>query len=212
MRFPILLGAVAISATLTGCSTSDGGMSRSLESVHQPVIRNANYVFDVDTTSGMLTPSDAQRVSDWLQAMNVRYGDRIAIDESNGAAPRVAIDNIAALLSSRGMLLSDAAPITQGTIAPGNMRIVLSRASARVPGCPDWSDTSTANYNNRSSSNYGCATNANMASMVADANDLIRGNSAGASDPLTASGAIKKFRSSTTSGGGGAASSSGGGQ
>ena len=107
---------------------------------------------------------------------------------------------VAEAASRHGLLLADTAPMTAGQIAPGMVRVVLSRSRAEVRGCPDWSLQSNTNSDARTSPNYGCATNANMAAMVADPIDLVRGQRAGVSDPVTASKAIEKYRRGTTGG------------
>ncbi|RYD61198.1 MAG: pilus assembly protein CpaD, partial [Sphingomonadales bacterium] len=61
---------------------------------------------------------------------------------------------------------------------------------------PDFSQSTT--------SNYGCATNSNLAVMVADPGDLVRGvPGAPASDPTTGTRAVKALRDATPTGGGG---------
>ena len=59
-------------------------------------------------------------------------------------------------------------------------------------------------------SNYGCATNANMAAMVANPADLVRGQRRDTNDPLTASKAINAYRNAAPSGAGGSLGSGGG--
>ncbi|MFM2411328.1 MAG: hypothetical protein RL481_2156, partial [Pseudomonadota bacterium] len=44
-----------------------------------------------------------------------------------------------------------------------------------VPNCPNWTKTTDANFNTSNHPNYGCATNSNMAAMVSDPEDLVRG-------------------------------------
>lgn len=217
MRFSILIPAIAIGVGLTGC-LSNGG-NRGLESVHQPVVRVNSYVFDADVSSGILTPSEMRRVSDWLDAMEVAYGDRVAIDDSSGIGARSARDGVAMLLSRKGLLLAQHAPITDGAIAPGRMRIVLTRSSARVPSCPDWSTRSNNDFDSTTTSNFGCASNSNLAAMVADASDLVRGQAGVGNDPNSASKAINAYRTAPPTGAGGlpeeggaAAGSSGGGR
>jgi pilus assembly protein CpaD len=72
-------------------------------------------------------------------------------------------------------LLVDTPPVTAGNVAPGTVRVVVSRSTASVPSCPDWSKTTEANYNSSNHSNYGCASNSNLAAMIADPEDLVRG-------------------------------------
>ena len=89
--------------------------------------------------------------------MDLRYGDRIAIDDPS--APRDPRGG-AALAGRYGLLLADGAPVTDGYVAPGQARVVITRSTASVPGCPDWSEKTDANYNNATHRHYGCAVNA----------------------------------------------------
>ena len=143
--------------------------------------------------------------------MDLRYGDRLSIDDPmmNGAVR----ENIAALAGRHGILIQDGAPVTGGYVQPGDVRVVLTRSSAYVPGCPDWSESSDMNYNNATSPNYGCATNSNLAAMVANPEDLIRGQThTGETVVSTSNKAIDSYRDQAPSGEGGlAASDTGGG-
>ncbi len=204
MRMKVMAPAIIIGLSLSGCLGSGGGdsaaMNRSLDSVHQPVVQIRSFVYDADAGSGTLSPTELRRVRDWFDSMNVRYGDRIAIDDASGTTPRAARDALAMLIAQRGMLISEHAPITTGAIAPGQMRIVLTRSTAQVPGCPDWGTRTAITTTNTTTSNYGCASNANLAAMVADATDLVRGQSSQTNDPLQASKAITTFRTAPPTG------------
>lgn len=203
MRIALYAATLSAGLILSGCMSS-GNNNRSLDSIHQPVVSVNNYVLDAATSNGVLSPVEARRVSDWLDAMQVGYGDQIAIDDSAaGGNARAARDTVAMMLARKGLLLAPNAPVTGGMIHGGNIRIVVTRATARVPGCPDWSSRSSTNIQNATSSNYGCATNANLAAMVADANDLIQGQNARNNDPQTASRAIEAYRAAPPTGAGG---------
>ena len=202
MRIKTLATVAAIGVSLSGClgGGTEGAMNRGLTSVHQPVVTQDNYVLDVPAPNGELGPDASRRVSEWMDAMGVRYGDRVAIDDTATNGARAARDVVHAMLIRKGLMLSDNAPITPGVIAPGNVRIVISRAHASVPDCPDWSTRSATDFNNRTTSNYGCATNANVAAMVADPLDLVRGQNDRTNDPLTASRAIDAYRAAPPTG------------
>lgn len=202
MRIRIMAPVAAMGFALAGCMGGGGGAeaNRSLDSVHQPVVSVNNYVYDAEAASGNLTPTELRRVSDWLDALHVRYGDRVAIDDASNSTPRAARDAIATLMARRGMMLSDYAPITSGEIAPGRVRVVLTRSTARVDGCPNWDTRSAIGSSNTTTSNYGCASNANLAAMVADATDLVRGANRASNDPLTASKAIEAYRTAPPTG------------
>lgn len=205
MRIRILAPAVVIGLTLSSCMGSGTGAesNRSLDSVHQPIVAINNYVYDAEAGTGNFSPVELRRINDWLDAMNVRYGDRVSIDDAAGSVPRAARDAVAMMIARRGMLLSDHAPITEGAIGSGRVRIVLTRSTARVDGCPNWDTRSAIGSSNTTTSNYGCATNANLAAMVADATDLVRGQSRASNDPRTASKAIDAYRTAPPTGAGG---------
>ncbi|MDT8759617.1 CpaD family pilus assembly protein [Sphingomonas psychrotolerans] len=202
-RFTPLLLAPAL--LLSACGTYNGGM----ESVYQPVVQRNDYVFDVQTAGYSLAPGESQRLAGWLDSMGLRYGDHIAIDDGgNGMGAR---DEIAAQANRYGIMLSDQAPVTVGQIAPGTVRVVVTRMTASVPNCPDYSRVYTPDWSQSTSSNYGCATNSNLAAMVADPADLVRGASGSPlTDPATGAKAINALRGAKPSGNGGTEVKSGG--
>lgn len=164
--------------------------NRTVESIHQPVVQRNDYVLDVPANG--LDPVESARVHEWLDAIDLRYGDRIGVDSSTGGKGSNA--DIAAIVGSYGLFLSAGAPVTEGVIAPGQVRIIVSRSTASVPGCPDYSQASQPNFTASASSNYGCATNSNLAAMIADPEDLVRGQDKRGSDAETATKAIRVWR------------------
>ena len=56
MKTIATLTALALATTLAGCTGAANG-NRGLESVHQPVVRNTIYQFDVAAGSGDIAPS-----------------------------------------------------------------------------------------------------------------------------------------------------------
>ncbi len=212
-RYMKLALAMGLGLGLAGC----GGMPQntSLYSVKQPVVERSNMTFDVTTSSGGLPVSEQQRLVGWFETLNLRYGDRIAI-ENPGQNPAVT-SAVRDLAGRYGLMIADAAPITPGYIQPGQARIVITRSSASVPGCPDWSAKSDMNYTNGTSPGFGCAINSNLAAMVADPQDLLEGKK-GSSETVisTSNKAISTYRDKAPTGAGelkdaGASGGSGGG-
>lgn len=205
-----LMGALALGLGLAvaGC----GGMpeNRSLYSTKQPIVERSNFTFDVNTTPAGLPISEQQRLLGWFEMMDLDYGDRVTV-ENPGANPAVA-DAVEELAGRFGLMVSETAPTTPGYLEPGQARIVVSRTTASVPGCPDWSATSDMNYNNATSPNFGCAVNSNMAAMIADPEDLLKGQS-GTGETVIATGtrAIQTYRELDPTGAGGLRSANEGG-
>ncbi|MCB2080023.1 MAG: CpaD family pilus assembly protein [Novosphingobium sp.] len=193
--------ALSLGLALAGC----GGMptNRSMESVHQPVVERVNYALDVTTGPGGLSYPEQKRLAGWFEALDLRYGDRVSIDDPmDSGATRAAVEELA---SKYGLLISDDAPVTEGYVNAGTARVIISRSKATVPGCPDWSSRSDVNLNNAVSSNYGCAVNSNFAAMVANPEHLIKGEEGtGVTVVMSSTKAIETYREAAPTGGGGA--------
>ena len=172
-----------------------GTQNRGVESVHQPVVSRTDYAFDVASSGNGLSANDTGRVEGWFESLDLGYGDRVSVDLGSDSFGSGAREAIGAIASKYGLLLDRGAPVTVGNVAPGTVRVIVSRAKATVPGCPDWSRDPQANFNSHNASNYGCAINGNLAAMVADPRDLVLGRSAdGATDASTSGKAIKSYR------------------
>lgn len=196
--------AGAFTASLALSLGACGGMpsNRSLESIHQPVVTQTSYTLDVAAGPAGISVPEQRRLAGWFEAMDLRYGDRIAIDDPlSSGATRAAVEAVAGRF---GLLVSDTAPVTPGAVNAGTARIVVTRSTATVPGCPDWSAKSDANLKNATSSNYGCASNANLAAMVADPEHLLKGaNSTGRTAVMSSNKAIDVYREAKPTGEGG---------
>lgn len=200
-----LLLLTGLSASLAACGPSN----RSIESINQPIVQRTDYVFDAAADSGSLAPSEMQRVAGWLGSLRLAYGDRIYVDDPSNGGARAQVAQEAARY---GMMLSDPAPVTAGAVQPGSVRVIVSRMKASVPGCPNYSRMGGTEFSASTSSNFGCASNANLAAMVARPEDLVRGQSGEAAvDPLTSSKAVDTLRRQTPSGSGGLKSPGSGG-
>lgn len=205
---PKLAVALALGLGLAGC----GGMptNTSLYSTKQPVVERTNFTLDVNTSPAGLPISEQQRLNGWFETMDLRYGDRIAI-ENPGQNPAVA-GAIRDLAARYGLMINNIAPVTAGVLQPGQARVVITRSSATVPGCPDWSAKSDMNYTNATNPNHGCAINSNLAAMVADPQDLLEGKEgSGETIIATSNKAIKTFRETPPTGAGGLIDSGSGG-
>jgi pilus assembly protein CpaD len=192
---PILLAGLL----LGGCM---GTENRGVESVHQPVVARSDYALDLQTAGGALASGEDARLAHWFDAMRLGYGDRVAVDdpEGTGSAASAQVGGIAA---GYGLLVAEDAPVTAAPVAAGTVRVVVSRMRAAVPNCPDWSRDSGHEFESNTSSNYGCSVNANLAAMVANPGDLVRGQQGATfADPATAAKAIEALRKAPPSGGG----------
>ena len=199
MKRSLLFFSLAPAALLAGCG---GTVNRGLEPIHQPVVSRSDYSFDVGTDGAGLAPGEAQRLAGWMTSLRLGYGDRVVIDDPRGD-PR-ARDAVASEAVRFGLLVSEDPEVTGAPVAPGTVRVVVRRLKAAVPGCPDYSREGQSEFESNTSSNYGCAINANLAAMVANPADLVRGEpGSGTTDPAVGTRAIDAFRKAVPTGGGG---------
>lgn len=187
------------SAGLAGCTSPGVPVNRSLESVHQPIVQRTNYTIDLATGPEGLAIEEQRRLAGWFDAMDLRYGDKIAIDDP--VASRATRGSVEAVAARFGMLLGESAPPTPGYVNAGTVRIVVSRSTASVKGCPDWGTKSDTNMNNATASGYGCAINGNLAAMVANPEDLVKGAStSGQTTVMSSDKALDSYRTQQPSG------------
>lgn len=196
----LMASAVALAPTGPALAKAKPG-TRGVESPNQPVVQRTDYVFDTtpDGYSSLSAGEDA-RLGDWFDAIGLGYGDRVAVVD---APPRVT-GAISDLVARYGLLLSDRTPATVGAAPNGAIRIVVSRSTASVPGCPDWSHRDEFDNVGGLSNEYGCGVNGNLAAMMADPEDLVRGRESHSPyRGVVASRAVKAFRDAVPTGAGG---------
>ena len=193
----ILFAALSAPALmLGGCGT----LNRGVDTVYQPVVSRTDYVFDVrrrpaasPPAKPIASPAGCPRCGCAMATMS-----RSTIPTGDGGA---ATGQVAAIAARYGILLDDRAPITSAPLAAGMARVVVSRTAARVPGCPDFSRSGQDEFEGSTTSNYGCATKANLAAMVADPLDLVRGQPGTETFDATTSGkAIDAYRKAAPTG------------
>lgn len=195
IALPLLMAPALL---LGGCGNYNGGV----DSAYQPVVQRTDYVFDMQTAGYGLADGEQARLGGWLASMKLHYGDKVSIDDGgDGSTGRT---QIAAEAGRYGLMLQDKAPVTAGQVAPGTVRVVVTRTTASVPNCPDFSRQYQPDFSASTTSNYGCSINSNLAAMVADPADLVRGEAgAPTSDPATSMKAINARRNAAPTGAGG---------
>ena len=193
------IGLLLLASAVAGCGhVAQDLPDRGYSAVNVPVVSRTNYVFDAATPAGALSPSESARLDSWFNSLDLRYGDAIYVDGGYEAARA----QVAEVAGNYGMLVSAGAPVTTGAVAPGTVRVVVTRAVASVPNCPNWNgQPSQPNYNNRMMPNFGCSVNSNLAAMVANPEDLVHGREgSGVGDAMTASKAVGAYRAAPPTG------------
>ena len=199
-RIKTFAALAALGLGVTACATPGPNQltpasNPSLNSVHQPVVERTNFVFDVNAQGDRVSQGELERLGAWFESIELRYGDRLSVDDG-GSYSQGARADIARLLAEYGLALEPGAPVTQGQVPQGFVRVVASRSTASVAGCPNWAaSTNGITPQQNTSSNYGCATNANLAAMIANPEDLIHGRSGTVNGSgATAGRAIRGYR------------------
>ncbi|ANY21318.1 Pilus biogenesis CpaD protein (pilus_cpaD) [Tsuneonella dongtanensis] len=197
-----IAGALALSLGLSTAACSGPAWDNaSLYSVRQPVVARTTYTLDLASGYEGLSVPEQQRLAGWFEAMDLRYGDRVSIEDpvANGATKAA----VASLAARHGILLADGAPVTEGYVQPGTARVVITRSSASVPNCPNWERKTDSNYANATSPGYGCSINGNMAAMIANPEDLIAGQKGtGETVIMSSTKAIETYREKANTGAG----------
>jgi pilus assembly protein CpaD len=196
----------ALGLGVSACAPHPGPLTAannpSLSSVHQPVVQRTDYVLDLRSSGNGLADDELARLDAWLASIGAGYGDRLSVDEPQGYSDPMARDAVARVATGYGLELADGAPVLNGVVQPGTIRVIASRTTASVPGCPAWSEEAEYYAPPMTSSNYGCATNSNLAAMIADPEDLVLGQEGTTTGSgTTATRAVRTYRSRQPSGG-----------
>lgn len=195
----LLTVALGVAGCNAGYPNGYARPNRGLDSLNQPVVQRTDYVLDLAGGANGLSPDERARLAAWFGSLGLGYGDRVFVDGDYGFGG--GRDDVARVAAEHGILLSEGAPVTAGAVAPDTVRVVVSRSTATVPGCPNWHKGDWPEGPSATSSNYGCAVNSNLAAMVADPSDLVLGQTgSGTGDATTASKAIQVYRQAPPTG------------
>ena len=194
----ILRACVAVAAfAAAGCSTP---VSNGAEQVYdrdqrfpisvQPrmmtlrLLYNGQPALD-DNASGQI----ARFARDYLS-----YGSgsiAVAPPSGNAAAANLVVNELLEGGVSRNQIMVGAAN------APGpsdDIRITYIRYVAESPACGDWSDSLTRTASNTRPANFGCATQRNVAAMIADPRDLLSPDNSGQADAQRRITVLDRYR------------------
>lgn len=199
-RSPLLLMPLGLMLMTGACM---GAGQPDLETRHQPVVSQTEYALDLALSGGRLAADEDRRLDGWARNLHLGYGDRVVVEDPAGEGPD-AYRDVAGVIGRYGLLLGQASQITRRPVAPATIRVVVTRARASVPGCPDLRSDTALDWEGKTSSNQGCAINRNLAAMVANPTDLVQGvPGAATSDTETGTRGVKALRAAPPTGRGG---------
>ncbi|MEX1146896.1 MAG: CpaD family pilus assembly lipoprotein [Sphingomonadales bacterium] len=175
------------------------------ETMKRNTVELVRVAHDVRFTDGSdaLGDAEAARLEAFLKARGPGSADRIFIDlpdEEDDAAPVEHIRDNARARTLAGHLADlghdvHTRPLPHGAVpAPDTVRVVIERHVVTSPGCPDWRQPASPNYENAPSSNWGCANVTALGLMVADPRDLVEGREYRSLDAQSAADAVRRLR------------------
>jgi len=185
-----LSALLAVSAALAAC----GPVNQGVSTVKTPQFQTKSLSIDIKFVGDEIGPMQAAALQEFLASANLGYGDRVSLDDPMAQGADVRRAAVGEIVGRFGLLLADAGPVLPGRLPAGMVRLVIERSVANVPDCPDWRRPSNFELAASTSSNFGCATQSNLAAMVADPNDLAEGRDYAGADGTTVVKATDAFR------------------
>jgi pilus assembly protein CpaD len=200
----IALGPLLVALVLacSGCAPDEARWSAS-ETPKENKLSFVNMTQRVEFAPGSarLTLEEDRALDHFLAAVEVRAGDQLTV-ELGDPPGAVSASRKAAILRALRRRFPKAELGTAPVLDPLPRDAALLRVGRYVvtgPNCPDWTKPDPDDYTNTPSSNFGCATVANLGLMVANPADLVRGAGAGGGDAIFAARGIGAYRSGVIS-------------
>ena len=188
MKLDNLFRAAAIGCVLVAgsCSVSSDGMisedgARNHPIAVEPSFRELKVQF-AGGADGMST-EDAVKFDAFLSDYRVHGNGSLGISVPNGAPSRAAITFFAERAAATG-ISRDKILVSTHDAPSSDMRVDINYIAytARTQACGDWSENESFTLDNRTSKNFGCSIQQNIAAMVADPRDLLGPGSMGPVD------------------------------
>jgi len=148
--------------------------------------------------SEVLSPEDQFAFDSFVRDYHLRASGPVGIQVPGNAANGT--ERIARIKKTKDLLAKAGIDRRQITELPstggsgGTLIVSFATSKVSVPDCGDWSRPSSANWANRRSQNYGCATQRNLGLMIANPADLKKASEMEEFDGSKASGIISTLR------------------
>ena len=170
---------------------------------HPIVLKEQEQTLDVPvgTTIHDLPVASQSAVRGFTNAFKRSASGRITVmlpsGSPNEATARKIGDRISEIISKAGVPANRIATVTyyaaeHGSAAP--IRLSYGAVTASVTGCGKWDSDLTKNPENRNYSNFGCATQSNLAAMISNPADLLGPRGTTGIDAARRSKVIEDYR------------------
>lgn len=198
IRAASLAAAFAAVLTAGSCASNDTRFESYSADANHPIIAAPAYrsiKLSFATPGAGLMPQEEARFESFVQAYLANGTGSVSISVPHGPGSSQAISYFGERLAKMGVPRS-AILVGKRTLTDGDPRVELGYIgySARTAPCGAWSDAS-ATASNLPMPNFGCATQQNVAAMVANPRDLIAPRPIGPSDATRRSVVMGKYES-----------------
>ena len=202
MISPIRAASICALVTLAAaCATKshppvlDGRPLATSADAHRIKVSEVGERLEVPIADGALGSDSLRAIDDFTaQYRTVGHG-ALAVSAPKDANPQMA-SAVLALLTDSGVA-TDSIAMSKYESADPAAPLVLSfiRYEAEAPKCPSFSEENPANtFSNRAMRSFGCATQANLAALVADPADLAGPRKADSADAARRGAVLDKYR------------------
>jgi pilus assembly protein CpaD len=198
------LAIVSVLATLalSGCGGFNGADEAQFDASYSHPISVQQDVPTLNVAAtGALSQDDRRAISAFAAAYKERGHGPLSVATPSGSANTTIAMNT--LVDVRELLGQSGIPASRVTYTPYRASsaaerapIILSytRYAATATPCGDWTDDLAYMPDNTSPANFGCATQNNLAAMVADPADLVMPRTMTASDAQRRGTVFEKYR------------------
>lgn len=200
------LGAVMMALALTGCAGGFNGAEQAMytaDVTHPITVERETTSLNIDVARGQIamSPSDRAQIEAFAQRYRAKGHGMLTIATPSGApnsgAAASIVSDIRTTLIEAG-IPKEAINYTpyQAPSAQVNAPVLVSYAQyvAKAQPCGDWSDSYSHMPSNTAPANFGCATQSNLAAMVADPADLLGQRPMDTADADRRSTVLEKYR------------------
>jgi len=176
------LAAVLVAGSCTTTFHKDADNFDDPIANHPITVEPSYQSIKLSYNGGVLAPADAPKLEAFLNDYRQHGNGKIAISVPAGASMQQTVVALANQINEMG-ISRDRILVTSRDAGTGDSQVELNYISyqARSAAC-DWSEDLSYTQENRTAANFGCATQHNMAMMVADPRDLLEPRPMGGSD------------------------------
>jgi pilus assembly protein CpaD len=194
--FKSLLATALLAAASSGCTPYTKASWTPVEAPVENQVRwtESSHVVRFAPGESDLSAGERGRLEAFLSLARPDYTDRVFVLGEDGGLDSRRVASVREYLVERRLANRQIMSGAAADDGPNALTVVIGRYVVIPPSCPNWSKPSTGDSNNRTGSNFGCATATNLGAMVADPGDLVTGKTLGPGDGTVSAGSVQRYR------------------